>query len=88
MKKFYPISSYRDLFGFLNKHNIFREGDIYIQIQDIDFLTNDNRYTVLTPNLTKYADKLLISSKWGLTKNIKTLFYLFDITDTNHNHFS
>ena len=31
---------------------------------------NDNRYTVLTPNLTKYADKLLISSKWGLTKNI------------------
>lgn len=141
MKEFYPISSYRDLFGFLNKHNIFREGDIYIQIQDIDFLTNDNikisglieysknnfervffpdstdyseailkdkngivtkkfsfilaenfmyhkyplesniisikmttwndnRYTVLTPNLTKYADKLLISSKWGLTKNI------------------
>lgn len=141
MKDFSYISSQKELFKFLNTHNLSKEGDIYIQIQDIDFLSNNNirisgfleyskvnfdrvyfpdsteysesilkdknnivtkkfsfilsedfqyykyplesniisikmttwndeKSTVLTPNFSKYSEKLLISSKWGLTKNI------------------
>lgn len=164
MGKFTPISSYNDLFKFLNKHKLSREGDIYIQVQDLDFLSNDNvrisglieyyknefervyfpdstdysesilkdkndiitkkfsftisedffyykyplesniisikmttwndeKTTVLTPNFSRYADKLLISSKWGLAKNLSisdwnvlgTFFSYEEVENNNYN---
>lgn len=164
MREFSPISSYNDLFKFLNRYKISREGDIYILIQDLDFLPNNNvkvsgileyskrnfervyfpdstgysesilkdkngiitkkfsftlsenflyykyplesniisirmttwndeKTTVLTPNFSKYADKLLISSKWGLAKNIGisdwnilgTFFSYEEIENNNYN---
>lgn len=54
---------------------------------------NDEKTTVLTPNFSRYADKLLISSKWGLAKNLSisdwnvlgTFFSYEEVENNNYN---